>query len=838
MTRRRRRFILFGGSSGPQVEAFAFQSETDALVAELASPPPAEQQRWMDRTIRRLKDTGLWTKCRWFQIMGATEEESLINWKTPSETTTKVGTPAHTAFQHWVGATGQNYLNTGLVANTLSQNNFSFFVWNQTGHMGPTTTQSGATMGCINASSQGISLVPNNSGAINARMASANVTSLGAVNGYGLCGCSRAAAGSFTSYSNGLARVTSATASVTLPNLSIYLCGLNNNGSITNGNTVPQSAWWFGQALTETEVRELTAIIGEYLETGRYGMYHFEEPGVGEATITADCIAYGLTGQSVCFAVEAARAGASVAIIGGWRDRFSFGMAGGGLGFTDFDTVELGGLPRWIITDMNTQEGVSDDHVANGIGVFKFTCKRFNRTMKSLLAQYDIPVYLSGGVDSVAKTGTTITSFHTADGRTATADQYFDGSYEMDLMRTAGVSYFKGREAAGSGIEANNGVEAITSTAVPLSGSGATVIVDPWTIPGDPDSGLLPGVHVISSAFTPAVHNYPATGTSDTKIPAYNFRLTLSSSNANMIPFPTSAPPGFDAANYELLLRQIDAAADAAQPLTIATLFKVDNLRNTGRYDFNNSGIFGTNLTGGTWDYPLGTYAEREVIWKAVWNNILGIWYVLQHYDDARINGSALRTEALTWGYTMDHYYSPHENDDIFAMPQMYIRESIRMIGSQIMNANNMDQTDGQVPTLGASTVSCASYQMDSHSVQRAAYESSAGVWETRGEGGMLENSGGANDVAPLPYVIFVPQSDEVTNLSVAFGCSTTHVSYGTTRMEFTAMQTGQSMGRAAALASAGDNVIQNVDYATLRTALLASAELSGEVDPVIPQTT
>jgi hypothetical protein len=47
-------------------------------------------------------------------------------------------------------------------------------------------------------------------------------------------------------------------------------------------------------------------------------------------------------------------------------------------------------------------------------------------------------------------------------------------------------------------------------------------------------------------------------------------------------------------------------------------------------------------------------------------------------------------------------------------------------------------------------------------------------------------------------------------------------------------MQVGQSMGQAAAMQL--DDPIQDVDYSALRTALLASAELSGEVAPVLPQ--
>lgn len=828
---------VYGGSSS--LTPFSYQTETNTLASAFSVAPTTTRKRTMDRAMRRLKSTGIYTKARWIRFQGADADASLTNWKNPAEKATVVGTPPFTADQHYAGNTGLNYINLGMNANVLSQDDHSMFVWYQQGHMKPTATQAGSTVGVINAGSTGLSLVPNNANQIVVRCGGTAITVANATDGFGLIGASRFNSANVEVYYNGVKRSTVANTSAALPALPVYLGGLNNNGSITNGNVVTQSFLYLGQALTETEVRNLTAIVGEYLENIRYGEYYNEEPGIGTTTINKQVIAYGLTGQAVAFAVQAVRAGKTAAIVGGYRDRFTFGMAGGGLGYTDYDSpTGLGGLPRWMITDCNTQEGTTDVASGSNPDAFKFNPKRFNRTCKALLTQYNIPVYLTNGLTSVIKTGAAITSITTTDGRTISASQWHDASYEGDLIRnTSGISWTKGREAAGTGVEANNGVRAVTTAAQAVNHASAVVVVDPWVTPATPASGLLPGIQTVSSTFTPGLDTYPTPGSADTRIPAYNFRLTFTNDSTIRVPLPTTAPTGFDAANYEVYLRWLDACVVSGSPVTIDDIFKTDNLRSTNRYDLNKQGILSTNLVGVNHNYPTMTYAQREVFWKLQWNHIMGLWYLLQYHADARVPAT-LRTEARTWGMCADHYYSPHENDEPFFNTQLYVREAIRLVGSVVMNANDMSQADGGTPVLGTNTVSVASYGMDSHSTQVVAHETSAGVWQLRHEGGMLIMGGGADGKSPLPFEIFVPKVAECTNVSCSFGASLTHAGYGSSRMEFTAMQTAQSMGHAASLAIDGDGIIQNVNYGTLRTALLASPVLSGEVAPVLPQTT
>ena len=75
--------------------------------------------------------------------------------------------------------------------------------------------------------------------------------------------------------------------------------------------------------------------------------------------------------------------------------------------------------------------------------------------------------------------------------------------------------------------------------------------VDPWVVPGDPASGLLPGIHRIG---------LPEPGSADALTQAYNFRICLTKDPAKRIPL--AKPEGYDPARFELLGRLVEAWPD------------------------------------------------------------------------------------------------------------------------------------------------------------------------------------------------------------------------------------------------------------------------------------
>lgn len=89
----------------------------------------------------------------------------------------------------------------------------------------------------------------------------------------------------------------------------------------------------------------------------------------------------------------------------------------------------------------------------------------------------------------VVKDGTRITQIKMEDGTTFAGGMFIDATYEGDLMAKAGVAYHVGREANSVYQETINGVQ------LGLKSHQFDAPVDPHAKPGDPSSGVLPGIH-------------------------------------------------------------------------------------------------------------------------------------------------------------------------------------------------------------------------------------------------------------------------------------------------------------------------------------------------------
>ena len=131
------------------------------------------------------------------------------------------------------------------------------------------------------------------------------------------------------------------------------------------------------------------------------------------------------------------------------------------------------------------------------------------------------------------------------------------------------------------------------------------------------------------------------------------------------------------------------------------------------------------------------------------------------------------------------------------------------MIGAYVMTEHDvLGQRDVPEP------VGMGSYTMDSHNVQR--YITPAGF---------VQNEGDIGIKAPAPYRIsfdaLTPKQDECTNLLVPVCLSSSHIAYGSIRMEPVFMILGQSAATAAALAIEDNISVQQVEYSKLRQKLL-----------------
>jgi len=164
-----------------------------------------------------------------------------------------------------------------------------------------------------------------------------------------------------------------------------------------------------------------------------------------------------------------------------------------------------------------------------------------------------------------------------------------------------------------------------------------------------------------------------------------------------------------------------------------------------------------------------------------------------------------VRKQMNRWGLAKDEF-----TDNGHWPLQMYIREAHRMIGDFVVTENHLRR---KIPS--PRPVAMGSYNMDSHNVQR--YVDASG--HARNEGDIQVNPGGPY---PIDYGAIVPKKAECENLLVPVCLSTSHIAYGSIRMEPVFMILGQSAATAVALAIDGAVTVQDLDYGRLRARLLA----------------
>ncbi len=269
----------------------------------------------------------------------------------------------------------------------------------------------------------------------------------------------------------------------------------------------------------------------------------FASPALAtKAPAEYDLVVYGQTSAGVIATVQAKRMGKSVILVG--PDKHLGGLSSGGLGQTDIGNKQaIGGLSRAFYRRLGKHYGKHE--------IWKFEPRAAERVFEELVAKHKIEVHRNEWLDrttgkGVAKRDGRITSITMLSGKTFRGKMFIDATYEGDLMAAAGVSYALGREANSQYGETLSGVQTKNARFHQFAKP-----VDPYVTPGDPSSGLLPGV----------MKGGPGKeGQADDRIQAYCFRMCLTDVPANRVPLPK--PAGYDPMRYELLLRAILAGAN------------------------------------------------------------------------------------------------------------------------------------------------------------------------------------------------------------------------------------------------------------------------------------
>ena len=537
----------------------------------------------------------------------------------------------------------------------------------------------------------------------------------------------------------------------------------------------------------------------------------------GQVKEKFDVCIYGGTSGGVIAAATLARQGRSVLLIE--PTRHVGGMTAGGLGWVDCGKAQtIGGLTRQLFGDIaNYYHGLKVP--TNGWSVEPHVAEMF---FEKLLDDPLITVLREARLSALKISGRRIESItldkalvqqHGAPASipleerfyVATAPIYLDCSYEGDLMARAGVRCRVGREGEKEYNENLAGfrINSLSAGSIKAGRSDdARLRIDPYVRMGDSSSGL------ISFVSEPAI--VPVGSKQDT-VQAYTFRLCLSKENCK----PIDPPSNYEADDYEIVRRYIDALKAVGAPLwrgdlyynfglekrygsSLPRLLKITRLMR-GKTDVNNSGPVSIDyVNGGATRYVCGDWRTRAKIWRNHEDYIRGFLYFLR--TDERLP-DWLRNEISLWGLAQDEFKDtngwPH---------QLYVREARRMQSRVVVHQSYCERGGDPQMSIGK-----GSYALDSHQCQRLLQDGLV-----VGEGGFFQG------VKPycIPYGAVCPAESDCENLLVTCCLSSTHVAYASLRMEPVFMILSESAAVAADMALVEGCAVQQVPLDQLRKQL------------------
>ena len=518
---------------------------------------------------------------------------------------------------------------------------------------------------------------------------------------------------------------------------------------------------------------------------------------------TYDVVVYGGSSAGIAAAVQVSRQGGSVVVIEPGR-RIG-GLTTGGLGQTDIGNKQaIGGIARefyerikkhydapenwkWQSRESYRDGGQTRTDAAE-TAMWTFEPSAALLIMEGLVREHGFPVVYgqrldrAGGgpgkvVRGVTMKGKSIASITMESGEVFRGKMFVDATYESDLMAGAGVSYAVGREATADYGETLAGVQTKKARY-----HNCVDGVDPFVKPGDPASGLLPGIDP---------HGPGPEGTGDRRVQAFCFRMCLTDHPDNRIPF--EKPADYDPLHHELLLRNFEAG-ESGFPW-------INSSMPNRKTDTNNRTGVSTDFIGENYAYPEADYRDRDRIVARHRSYQQGLMWTLANHERVP---EKIRREVARWGMCRDEFIEGKGWQD-----QLYVREARRMVGGMVMTQHHCEGR-----SVAKRSVGMAAYGMDSHHVQRYV--------DARGH---VKNEGDVQVGGFKPYPIdmeaILPKREECENILVPICVSATHIAYGSIRMEPVFMVLGQSAASIAMEAVRSQVGVQEVDYEAVRKRLL-----------------
>ena len=507
--------------------------------------------------------------------------------------------------------------------------------------------------------------------------------------------------------------------------------------------------------------------------------------------LVVDVCIYGGSSAGVIAGVEASRQGKSAVVL--HPGKFVGGLTTGGLGWTDYGRKDvIGGLAREFYRHVGSHYAKEEE--------LQFEPKVAAAVYDAMLREHNVPVRLCQFLDRVEMDGKRIKAITLLGGLRVEARVFIDATYEGDLLAKAGVSYTVGRESNDAYGETLNGIQMLPKHQFSHP-------VDPYVKEGDPSSGLLPWIETEDLT--------QKTGQADKRVQAYCFRMCMTDDPSLKIDW--EKPSGYDPLQYELARRWFNGEKDkyneqiwADRPDQPAKFDAFPN-RTPGGYrktDTNNHGPVSSDFIGANWDWADGCYELRENIFQAHVTYQKGLYWFMANGDIPE----RYRKAYQTWGLARDEFtetgHWPHT---------LYIREARRMVADYVITEHDCRGT-----RRAEDSIAMGSYGMDSHNCTRFV-KIENGKARVLNEGDVQLHGFPAY---PISYRSIVPRRGECENLLVAVCLSSSHIAYGSARMEPVFMALGQSAMMAAAIAIDDGIRVQDVNYDKLRKMMVDAGQV------------